>query len=540
MRGRLRKLPGRAPLGRLRPAAAGLFLAAAALACDGGSGQAEEAAPASSAEAAGASGPAVEGGFELTVLDAASGRPLEGISVVLVVQRGPSDGVRKHHVTGPDGRAFFPIQEPGTLLGLRFEPTARTPPFSESLALAVLPGERHEHTVHLPPAAILSGQVVDETGAPFAGEGEVHGWFLDRWQVEGEDSPPPSVTAPLQAGGRFAIGGFPAGPFTLEAIAEGRTCTRRAGGVLETGEVQEGLSLKLVPAHVLVGEVVDPEGRPVEGALVGTGRRNRDEKARPGPAEGVWYYPERQWILRTDASGGFTVPRIPTTSDKWRYTVRHPAYRPKSGRLDAGVRSVRIVLEPGAEVHGLATDAEGRPLAGVRLILRGQGPLYQMETGEDGAFHFAGLKETPWNLLLGWKPGFAPAVLWPLASPPADGAAVRLVLEPGRELHGRITDPETGEGIPDLAVEIEPGPEPPADLAEFYPGRSPEATFGLERAQTDAEGRFRFRHLRDREYRLRILDPSTRTPAREVPVRPGAEELQLSWEAGAAGENSRR
>jgi thiol-disulfide isomerase/thioredoxin/protocatechuate 3,4-dioxygenase beta subunit len=191
--------------------------------------------------------------------------------------------------------------------------------------------------------------------------------------------------------------------------------------------------IKIPPGgHVLRGRVLSSDGKSIAGAVIRA------------------YMTGRNLNLTTDAEGRFEVIGLPRSSDALYPTVTHPEYVAKDGfslPLDPdGMTDVEWRLETGAVVTGRVTAKEdGRPLSGI-VVIAGSDRFASNRanpealTDADGRYRLAGVKPGP-ALVHVMDGGFSPAVQQ--ANATLDKAATAdFVLEPGKPITGRITEPE--------------------------------------------------------------------------------------------------
>jgi Carboxypeptidase regulatory-like domain len=140
---------------------------------------------------------------------------------------------------------------------------------------AVPPGGSVEHSVELPPEAVIAGRVVDESGAP-----------VPRATVRVQ--PPADVpvkltarTARTDAQGAFRLDALAAGDWTLAPAADGFVVAQAVVRSVKTGEHVEDLALKLARGGSIAGRVIAADPRSAVGAQV------RAEPAAALPAEVV-------------------------------------------------------------------------------------------------------------------------------------------------------------------------------------------------------------------------------------------------------------
>ncbi len=141
----------------------------------------------------------------------------------------------------------------------------------------------------------------------------------------------------------------------------------------------------------LAGEVVDARTRePVAGARAALAEPG-DLLCRLAPP-----LPSRSRRGVADADGRFELP-APGDAPFW-LLVHHPHYLPELLEIRPGRREVAVELQRPGTIRGRLLDAEGLPLADVRV--RGFCPsavdVAETRTGADGAFLLEGLRPGEW------------------------------------------------------------------------------------------------------------------------------------------------
>lgn len=211
-------------------------------------------------------------------------------------------------------------------------------------------------------AAVVVGRVIDERGAPVAGARVV--------------IPVLRTARPATTGddGAYELRvGLPDETWSAAVVAEleGHSCEPRLVR-LESGERIELANLVLRPGGVLVGRVVDDDGRPVEGA---------DVKLGDASWAGHGYERMRRWpggahgrkVAETDAAGEFRAAGVPAGTQRvwvskrgFLHTASDPVDVPAGGvapRLD-------LVLEALTDKHliqGTVFGPDGEPLPRAHL-----------------------------------------------------------------------------------------------------------------------------------------------------------------------------
>ncbi|HKH44313.1 MAG TPA: carboxypeptidase regulatory-like domain-containing protein [Thermoanaerobaculia bacterium] len=225
-----------------------------------------------------------------------------------------------------------------------------------------------------PKPPVVTGRVVDEEGKPLAG---VEVWLRTN-QGRQENPLPATVSGPDGTFSFFGLG-LSSGSY-LAACPAGRVEEVH----FLVGDLARPIELRLRRATRISGRVLDPEGRPVPGALVSAQHAG-------------WYddqiitycggHPQYR-IEGTDAAGRFDFDQL---EPGW-FEVRAADARPKVVRVrgDAGRRSdeIEFVL-PSARVslEGQVLDAAGQPVEGATVRVLGT-----VQTDATGAYRFTGLR----------------------------------------------------------------------------------------------------------------------------------------------------
>ena len=233
----------------------------------------------------------------------------------------------------------------------------------------------------------LPGVVLDEASKPVA-DAEVEA-------IHGQ-----AILTRTDSHGRFVLSGVdPLQELKLEArrgdASSGRTAILRAGNIATSP-----LSLAIHRSAVsrLAGRVVDRSGRPVGGASVRIWRQIRQEGQsflrEPVAAN------DGSIVLRTGADGRFHTTRPLPPGDEYVVDAeargRFPT-RTEALTLTGGDRIVPDIVLPGIRtVTGQVVDRQGLPVAGVRVLQSGDGPLRtEAMTHSGGQFRLPGVIEGP-------------------------------------------------------------------------------------------------------------------------------------------------
>jgi RNA polymerase sigma factor (sigma-70 family) len=176
------------------------------------------------------------------------------------------------------------------------------------------------------------------------------------------------------------------GTFTLDGFLD----LSEGYHILDTDKTDKPLTfdIELDPGRALKGKLIGPDSRPVSGARA-DGLNYLAEEARHGQTRGDQLLPTEEFTaLRLDAR----TPRTISFVHRERKLIGHAVVRGD----EKGPLAVR--LEPWGTLTGRLIDEQGKPLAGVRVDLRGPslpapglGSLQEFRTDRDGRFRVEGL-----------------------------------------------------------------------------------------------------------------------------------------------------
>jgi protocatechuate 3,4-dioxygenase beta subunit len=283
---------------------------------------------------------------------------------------------------------------------------------------------------------------------------------------------------------RLGFSGGAAAPRVLEALFDA------------TGD--DAGDVRLPRAAALAGRVVDERGGPVVGATVtlwpGGERRPQD----PTPARGV---PQ---LATTKADGSFRFEAASAESNRLR--VEAPAFATLERQpVRAGAVARPLTLALGQVLRGTVTLADRRtPAKGALVRFEGRTQTTRwIETRPDGSFLLDGAPREPGTLVAdAGDRGRASAVVTAAASEPT-----LIALAPTATLGGRVVEAETGKPLAAIRLVA----------------RGEDAVF---QARSLADGRYSFRALGPRRYRLSAEDDRFVPWTRSVSVVAGQAETQ--------------
>ncbi|HEV3004005.1 MAG TPA: carboxypeptidase-like regulatory domain-containing protein, partial [Pirellulales bacterium] len=274
----------------------------------------------------------------------------------------------------------------------------------------------------LAPGGVVQGVVRDAAGQPLAGT-RLRAISIDWLSRE-------CGRAVSDVDGRYRLS-YVLRDTAIEVAPSHRNFDGRPQRVVVTESLQD-LDFELSPRFIqpaLQGAVVDPQGRPIVGALLGgeatTGSDGRFHAA--GRLRG------RGSIL-VEADG--FVPRIFEQD------------------VDGGGDGITIVLQPGHRIDGRTVDEAGKPLSDVEVrvasleALPRSIPMRIVSTDDDGRFEFDTL---PADCVFSFsKPGFPRLHHQQLTH---DGASpVTVVMQPSGVFLGQVVDAVTGRPVGDFHV----------------------------------------------------------------------------------------
>jgi uncharacterized GH25 family protein/thiol-disulfide isomerase/thioredoxin len=271
------------------------------------------------------------------------------------------------------------------------------------------------------------------------------------------------------------------------------------------------LTLTLDGARRLRVKTVDRAGRPIPGVRVGPWFIQKTGREDMLYLEGV-----ATLQTTTDKEGMADFDWLPERSKLWLrsqhaayHTVEHATF------VKEDEREVRIALLPLERLSGRIVYADGRPAAGIRVEVAGQGAgghefRGSTRSGADGRYSLRVYSEQGYIVAVRderWGAPYRNDVIV-RADKPTTG--IDFVLSRATRLHGRVTVGKDGRAAPRTAVEaVIKGRKLPPEL-QSKAGNISYLLLLSFRANTDRDGRFEF-HLGPGKYTLQ-------GPARTKPV----------------------
>jgi hypothetical protein len=282
--------------------------------------------------------------------------------------------------------------------------------------------------------------------------------------------------------------------------------------------------LRIAPAQLFRGEVVDEDGRPIAGVELTAGGFTRTFSGDGTAVLGVRRFDAERLSGKTDGAGRFELKPSPHLHSRVNLRANW-----KGGFIDqhADVRGDewnRLVLDTGLELTGVVKSLAGEPLAGalVKVTDTAQG---RSTSDEQGRFTIGGLMEAPSAIVIALAPGHAMEVVEPVRV--EEGMRpIELRLGPEFVIAGRIVD-ESGHPFADARLRLEGDRLVEYDSAEHGVRETWEWAADRNETRTDEQGRFRFEQLYEGTFDLHVTPgegPPVGLPFR---VRSGEQALEL-------------
>jgi protocatechuate 3,4-dioxygenase beta subunit len=331
-----------------------------------------------------------------------------------------------------------------------------------------------------------------------------------------------------QEGGTFKTALLTPGDYILTIEAQGyQKATRSVTIADDYSNDPEQVEITLVAANVIAGKVMDMQGNPIPGAMVGLFTAGASAFNDPLAAVGG---------VQTDASGNYQISKLPPVESPFRVGVWKdgfvPAYSSTLALPEATYDAVEpIQLFAGVRAVGRITDSKSQPIAGVVVAIpnwdsfvstgaigqRFNARLPQVSSRADGSFVLSGLEPCAATLEFSAEGYVSQRTTQPLSPPQTDLGDITLVGELESE-EGVIS----GQVIDELGNTFRG-----ANCTLVCTNCNPP----VSRFQVTGElGHFSFKDVPDGLYRLEIATPGLRDGnlymvinARVAGLRPGQE-----------------
>lgn len=332
-------------------------------------------------------------------------------------------------VTDAEGRFQVALDKPGVEVSIRVLPGSLPGallggPYDSSEDVAI--GD-----VELSAAEKVTGRVTDEAGKPVAGA-KVRAYGGSPFEEEDITLYAEAVAG---ADGSFTLPNAPASAGRVTARAPGFAPANQA----TFRERVTTSKLTLRSGGTVAGTVVDPAGKPVEGAVVVSGAL----------------------AVKTDATGAFRLPGVPVGAAAVEAFSKELAARSDSVRVKKGeTAQVPLRLARAAAITGTVIDEKTRrPISGVRvsaaaggMTLRGPEPGRRVRTDAKGKFRLVGLRPRGYAIRAA-KTDYLPVTMPGIVAGVSTPGSAAIALQKAASLSGRVTD-ETGKAVPGARVGI--------------------------------------------------------------------------------------
>ncbi|HET9768326.1 MAG TPA: carboxypeptidase regulatory-like domain-containing protein, partial [Thermoanaerobaculia bacterium] len=385
------------------------------------------------------------------------------------------------------------------------------------LHVTLLPGSRGAGRVTTLQGQAIAGARVKLTKQEEGGGGMVMRRLGERAASDAE--------ATTDAGGRFTLADLPAGRFELDVTAAGFAGSKVPGIEVPAaaGEVDLG-TIKLAGGSPVEGQVVGPQGQPIEGAEVFV-------------LEGMMgMMPLSRWAVMglepaaSTAGDGFFRLADRAAGQKVDLAVRRSGYTVERslGILAPTGEPVVITLRPASAIRGRVVNAEGDPVAEAQLQLimerAGGGMAFMTSlgnttTGDDGRFAIEDVDPGDVRInvnAIGYLPFERAGVEVP-AGKDVDG--LELVLRPGATVVGTVTGPD---GLPAIGAYV--------SVVSDQRGGPMRTAAGY--AETDGEGRYRLEGVEPGPRTLEAQHEELDRAVADLEVRAGENQLDLRLGGG--------
>lgn len=373
-----------------------------------------------------------------------------------------------------------------------------------------------EITLELKPVVFIEGKVRDENQQPLP-NAEVFAYW-DEGEREGEESEegegqesPGMILATTDKAGYYRLGPMPPGGYQLsvstrthqQVIEEARPYTQRV-------TVQD---FTLKQTSVVEGQLVDTQGRPVEG---------EDVSLHSSTDSSAWDH------AQTDTEGRFSL----SAALPGDYALKVEGERVKMQTLKVTVptKPLRIVGELLLHVVGEVVDETGMPLPNAQVGIWPEQaapkdrPIDLDDADGEGRFSLK-LPSAGRYMVMAelFSRNFLRTTTQAVVVEPGSEARVQLRFDKGRPFTGKTVD-WRGQPLPDIPVLLLPVPRQVLSRGGHFPDMS---------IKTDAEGRFTLVQVSGEEFDACIRGgpyvplPAVHGPARCIRVKNDGQEARL-------------
>ncbi len=319
---------------------------------------------------------------------------------------------------------------------------------------------------------------------------------------------------------------FPASGITMIASASGYMEEKVLLSPAEGGRAAT-VEIALRPLMRFAGRVVEEEsGTGVPGVVLSFGRSVRDcpyecRSASDGAMQVAGVRPGRYAaFVRYATDAPLRGRPLPTTHNL-----------PQLDFQNHDIGDYTVKLPPGVLLSGrVIDDATGGPIAGAEVYVNPVEHTYarygsqesSTESGDDGRFELPVLAALRRGEVTALKAGYANAVTQIEFESGQSVEGIELRLTQGRAISGRVVD---SASRPFVGAEVRVLLERPY----FH------YVLDVYERKTDAQGEFRFEHLRPGPWSVRVLPPGSEGPMGSLSVEPKIVPVTLTAEADVSG-----
>ena len=195
----------------------------------------------------------------------------------------------------------------------------------------------------------------------------------------------------------------------------------------------------------VIGTVTDPDGDPIDGAILYIGQHryenDREKKTTRTDAEGRYRFTNAQLSSRTAS------PLMGADSIVVTVAAEHWAPELRLVKVESDMESVDFQLQPGKSLKFLVTDVDDVPIAGARVVANQwrqyqtlPQSLYDSSTNDEGIWQSDSLPADPVYFSIS-KQGYMQAEAQNIG---ADGQQHKLVMQWPLLVSGKVVDAESG------------------------------------------------------------------------------------------------
>ena len=326
--------------------------------------------------------------------------PIEGARVIAMSYASGPRQSRDEAVTGPDGRFCLEHIKPG-----QYTVAVAKPGFKPGREARVEAGDT-SLLFQLAPRSSISGVVLAaDSGQPLTNFKLQLRVVYENTEATGKVGP----SIPVQnARGEFTLDDVSEGMFLVEASAEGFAPTFSER--LRVGASQEivGVTIQLTRGGAITVKIVDPEGKPVAGAVIETRDNTWTDDYFTAVVLGDQFPTNASTKqTRSDSNGDFEITgltpelyQVRVKTQNFTELVKAELRVTEQGTLNVG----ELRLEAGGTITGTVVGVDGQIVTGAQIQLRPDGAHagLTMRTGKadgQGAFVLSNVKPGNYKIM---------------------------------------------------------------------------------------------------------------------------------------------